>query len=288
MKKLLALFALLASASFAQVSMNPGAQGSFALKSNGSAPGAATGGLTIFEVDNAGVERRNVLAKLSDDFIGPSLSAVWTPVPGNNGVTPSIFVSDSGILSLTTVASAAAASATTQVGSELNWRAIRGNLVMETRLKLDTSSTQAVFAGFANTKSYVSGGVVGVSRTTVSAVAVTSGTGNFVGIVFDASTSLPALVTTTQPTFRFGGNKDSVSTTMADTGLSPNPANWYTLRTAVNPNGRACFSINEKNYGCVENAVSTTAPLTPMVGVTTRTNTAHNLNVDYIQVQQAR
>ena len=162
-KLLIPLFALLASASFAQVSQSPGANGSFALKSNGSAPGAATGGLIIFEVDNAGVERRNVLAKLSDDFLGPSLGAVWTPVAGNAGVTPTIAVSDSGILSLTTVASSAAASATTQVGSELNWRAIRGNLVMETRLKMDTSSTQAVFAGFANSKAYISGGVVGVN-----------------------------------------------------------------------------------------------------------------------------
>lgn len=283
----------LAFSAHAQVASTPGKTGSFRLI-NTVQPGAADKNITVFEVDNAGVKRENTLSTLYDDFNGPTLdSNRWTAVGANTGVTPTVFVSDSGIISLTTVASSTAAAATSQIGSELNWRAGRGNLVMETRLKLDTSSSVAVFAGFADSKSRIAGLPVRVSATAggasgVTAATTTSNTGNFVGLLFDASTSLPAFVTTTQPTWRFGGNSDSVSTTMTSTGIGVTPTTWYTLRTSVDKNGKACFTINETPYGCVASAVSTTVSLTPYVGVANGAAALRNLQVDYIQVQQKR
>lgn len=247
--------------------------------------------INALELDRKGFVRIRNEFGVRDDFNGRSLDLTkWYATAGTNA-SVSVVVSDTGMVSMTLPASTTLSTSGAQLTSERNFKPSKGPVSFETRVLMDSSSTIALFAGLINSTSLITpvgisataGGLTGVSATTS-----TFSSSNLVGFVFDSSASWPVNISTSQPFWRIAGNKDSVSTSVPSTGVTPTAlANgaWQTLRMNVDTLGNASFYIDGRLVGNLANAVSATETLTPYVGGISR-GAGHFVNVDYLQTEQ--
>lgn len=248
-------------------------------------------------IDRNGFVRLSPVVSQKDDFTGRSIDANrWFVTAGTSASASLAPISNTGIVSFTTAASTTLATADVQLTGERNWRPIDGPVSFETRLMLNNSSSVVVFAGLVNSTTLVvpasvsatAGGAAGVSAATVTSGTATS----LIGLVFDASTSLPVFVTTTQPRWWAVGLRDSVSMTGVSTTVGHTPGTFQTLRINLQPNGNAAFYIDGvrvANMALTSGSYPTsrTDLFTPYVGVMSRNNLSRNLQVDYIDMNQA-
>ena len=199
---------------------------------------------------------------------------------GNTAVATTVANSVNGEVTLTssTADGATSANASNITGSNLGYKANKGGLAMEARLKIDDIVEAYVFVGFTD----VLGSTVEhpIDFTDASNTLISDAT-NACGIVFSGDA-------TTQQ-WCHGGVKANSDTTAAFSGSAPVNDTYVVLRVEVSAAGAVQGFINGTAIGAaVANAVTITTALTPAVVVSSTAAAATVMTLDYIWVQQNR
>ena len=199
---------------------------------------------------------------------------------GNTAVATTVANSVNGEVTLTssTADGATSANASNITGSNLGYKANKGGLAMEARLKIDDIVEAYVFVGFTD----VLGSTVEhpIDFTDASNTLISDAT-NACGIVFSGDA-------TTQQ-WCHGGVKAGTDTTAAFSGTAPVNDTYVVLRVEVSAAGAVQGFINGTAIGAaVANAVTITTALTPAVVVSSTAAAATVMTLDYIWVQQNR
>ena len=199
---------------------------------------------------------------------------------GNTAVATTVANSVNGEVTLTssTADGATSANASNITGSNLGYKANKGGLAMEARLKIDDIVEAYVFVGFTD----VLGSTVEhpIDFTDASNTLISDAT-NACGIVFSGDA-------TTQQ-WCHGGVKAGTDTTAAFSGSAPVNDTYVVLRVEVSAAGAVQGFINGTAIGAaVANAVTATTALTPAVVVSSTAAAATVMTLDYIWVQQNR
>lgn len=218
--------------------------------------------------------------QLTDDFLGDLLDAAWDGKAGSDGaaVAPVIFVGTGGLVRLTSGAGAGATMAVngSQLESSLNWKANKGHLSCEAYIALSAITTVSAFFGFTDQTTALEAPITSAA----SGDTLTSNATDAVGFMFDTSMA--------NDYFWCVGVKNDVDATAVNTSIAPVAATYILLRIEVDTAGTATFYINGNRVAIIANAVTITAPLTPVLTVFRRAATSMTLDADYIEVKQDR
>ena len=207
---------------------------------------------------------------LEGDFLGPTLLTDWAGVTENSGTAAILAGKAGGQVELVTGASSGNRS---HLWSGLNHLPSEGSVVVTFICSNRTAiTTRAIFIGLTD---------VGTQEQPIeiSGVTVTSNATNAVGFVYDtdATTDIWYLqgvaADVDTPLLAATWNGDSTLVPVAET------QDEFTI--IVSTDGDAIFYINGEQVGIATNAVGTTALLTPIVSLETRTTAAQTLWVDY-------
>ena len=214
-----------------------------------------------------------------DDFLGDLLLDEYiATATGGTGNAVALSIGQGGRVEIKTSSADGAISAN---GSSiclgaLNWRADQGGLVMETRLQVDDITSVMFFVGFTD----VLGSTVEAPIFLVT-TAIASDATDACGVGFDTDG------TTAQ--FFHGGVKADTDTAPAYSGTAPVNATYVTIRVEVSSAGAVRGFINGTAIGAaVAAAVTTTAPLCPIIFCANRSASVRNILVDYVWVQANR
>ena len=219
---------------------------------------------------------------LDEDFLGDTLDGnKWNSTAGSGtGNAATMSAGAGGRFNLLTSSADAANSANgTGISSAaLNWRADQGGLVMEARIQVDDITNIMFFVGLTDVESTT---VEAPIFKTSGADTVDSDANNACGVCFDTDG-------TTNEFFQ-GGVEGGVDTAAQHSGSAPVNNTYVTIRAEVSSVGGVRGFINRTAISAVlPNAVSPTAPLTPIVVCINRSAAARNLLIDYIWVQANR
>lgn len=215
-----------------------------------------------------------------DDFLGDVLADQWGVRKGSDGgaVDFAISAATNGMIRATTGAGAGANMATNgvQLESALNWTAASGGLSFECRLKLAAITTVAVFVGFTDQVAALEMPI----HSAGSANTITTNATDAVGLFFDTSMA--------DDFWWAAGVKNDVDATHASTGIAPTAATYQRLRVELDTSGNAAMFINGRRYATVNNAVTASVALTPVVAAFRRAASSTTVDVDYVWVQSNR
>jgi hypothetical protein len=160
------------------------------------------------------------------------------------------------------------------VNSYLNWQATNGDLVFQTRFKLNTAiATRYAFLGFTD-KLTIEAPVMSAS----SADAFTTNATNAFGFMYD----------TRMATKNWWATCKATGSANVNTLLAPVADTYQTFRVAVSAAGVAAFYINGNQVGTCSSAVGLTTPLTPVLCLGTFTAASVTADVDYIHTSMLR
>lgn len=214
---------------------------------------------------------------LFDHFVGAALAGEIAGVAENSGTAAVKVGIEGGACEITTGTSDGNRA---HLSAGLNWRADRGGLYFEARVKNVTAvTTRALFIGLTDTVAQENPIELGASQ------AITSTATDAVGFVFDTGA-------TTDVWYLAGVNTDVDATlvTLAYPGaasVAPAADTWDVFGISVNKDGDAEFFYNGIYVGRISEAVSPDVLLTPHVGIETRTTAAATAYVDYIEMDGA-
>lgn len=205
----------------------------------------------------------------------------WSTTAGSgtaNAVATTVANSVNGEVTLKSASDdgAIAANASTFTGLSLGFKAEKGGLAMEARLKLSDVSEACLFVGFTDAIS-----------TTVEmpiflvAADIDSDATDACGVGYD--------VDGTTKQFFHGGVKNGTDMAPAYSGGAPTDDTYFTVRVEVSAAGAVTGYINGTAIGAaVANAVTATVALTPAIIVANRSANQVTATIDYIWVQQNR
>jgi hypothetical protein len=216
---------------------------------------------------------------LFDDYLGDALDARWSGAAGTDpqAVAPAINMQVGGVVRLVSGDTTVVAESLSSLTHGLNYRAQDGELIAQARIKLVGGIvTQEVFFGFTDV----------LATTTlelpfsISGTTVTSNATDAVGFLFDTDA--------TTDVWNCLGVKADADATRAQTTVAPVADAWVVLTLKVDKAGHAKFYIDGTYVGKVDNAVTATAALTPILCVMTRTTATRTVDADYIYTAKAR
>ena len=224
-----------------------------------------------------------------DDFMGDTLNTfLWhNPTKGSDAGTAdfAILQGVSGVIRGTTGAGAGATMAVNGIliDGGLDWKANSGGLYFQTRLKMSSLATIALFAGFTDQVSTLE-----MPINMNAGVAITTTATDAVGFVFDTNA--------TTATWKLLGVANDVDATLQEAVQSttvltsaPTAAVYDTLRIEVSTAGVASFFLNGKQVGTkMTGAVTATVALTPCIATFVRAAISTTVDVDYIAVGSLR
>lgn len=243
-----------------------------------------------FIIDRQGFIRLAPMFELVDDFRGSQIASttLWTVAgSASNGGTPTVIVTPSGVVSMSSGNNIATA---VQGNSQINganpvFRAANGGLTFETRLMALASDSQVIFAGLVDATTTTV--PLQISATTTALKTYTLGTANFVGLAYDSRSSISQTVA--RSSWVGLGNRNGTSSTAVTSAVNVTPSTWVTLRVNVTPAGRADFFIDGRSVGSTgTGAINSSTLLVPVVGVMNTASSTRNVLVDYIQAAQRR
>jgi hypothetical protein len=216
-----------------------------------------------------------------DDFLGDTLDTnEWLSAEGTDSSTSAAAILAGGIggvcqLTSGNAGTGEAADAITLNGA-LQWQASNGNLVFETRIKMDTITNVMCFVGFTDVATGVEAPV------TLSGTTFTSNATDAVGWLYDTGA--------TTDTWRMFGVDTDTDATAQDSGASPVADDYETLRVEVDSSGVAKFYRNGLGVGtAMTGAVTPAVDLCPIVYWSNLSGTTSRLlDVDYIHVSMDR
>lgn len=217
---------------------------------------------------------------LFDDFLGDLIGDEWGVRKGSDGqaVDFAINAQADGAIRATTGDDAAASMAANgvQLESALNWKAANGGLSMTARVRIEAITTCSLFVGLTDQVSALEAPIISAA----SADTITTNATDAVGFMFDTSMSTDRIWLV--------GVADDVDATHVDSGVAPVAATYITLRVDVSAAGVATFYINGTLVGTVEDAVTPSVALSPVITFFRRAATATYVDCDYILVRQNR
>lgn len=220
-------------------------------------------------------------AVLFDDFTDNALDTTkWNSSEGTDSATSvaaHLASGFGGVMRLTSgdAGTGEAADAITLNG-ELMWKAANGNLVLQTRIKMDTITNVMCFVGFTDVASGVE------APFTLSGTTYTSNASDAVGFLFDTGA--------TTDTWRLVGVDTNVDATHQDISVAPVADDYETLRVEVNSSGEAVFYRNGAAVGSLlSGAVTPTVALCPIIYWSNLSGTTSRLlDIDYVHVAMDR
>lgn len=224
---------------------------------------------------------------LLDDFFGTwaigdaGPADRWSSTAGSgtgNAVATTVANSLCGEITIKSASDDGAhgANASNLTGINLGFKANRGGLMMEARLKIDAITDVALFVGFTDT----------ISTTVempifLNAADLDSDATDACGVGYDTDG------TTDQ--FFHGGVKAGTDTTPAYSGSAPVADTYFTVRVEVSAAGAVTGYIDGTAIGtAVANAVTITTALTPCLVICNRGAAQRVMTVDYVYVQMDR
>lgn len=223
---------------------------------------------------------RAASVELFDDFLGDVLEDAWSGAKGTDAqaVVPTIVAgAEDGWVRLTAGDTVTVAESLSSLTHGLNWKAESGNLVFEARVKpVSSVAAVAYFVGFTD----VLATTTLEEPATVSGTTFTTNAADAVGFLFDTDA--------TTDNWKIVGVANDVDATHADSGVAPVAGTAQTLKVVLTTAGVASFYINGTLIGTLEDAVTASVALTPIVSVMTRTTAVKSIDVDYIHVAKSR
>jgi hypothetical protein len=218
---------------------------------------------------------------LFDDFLGDVLADEWAGAAGTDpqAVAPAISAGVGGMVRLTSgdVGGGDDAVDASVLTQGLNWKASQGGLMMQARVKLSAITDVAVFVGFTDD----AGTAEFPIHSAASADTVTDNATDACGLMFDTAmaTDMWGLI----------GTKNGTQTTFESAAIAPAQDTYQVIRVEVSAAGALSCYINGTQVGStVEDAVTASVALTPVLAVMSRTTATRSLDADYIKVQQSR
>ena len=213
--------------------------------------------------------------KIFDDFIGHTFDETnnWN-IGEENSSSEAITIDDNGYVRLTTGATSGNRSA---FGGEVIWEAENGGpLILEVRLKNSSAITdRALFVGFTDVKPSGTLEMPIEMATTV----LTTTASDAVGFMYDTDADNDYWYCT--------GVKVNADGTEVNTSVAPKITD-QTLRVVVNGDGDATFWIDGKYVGKVDDAVTASTKLCPIVCIETRATATKVIDIDYVYVEGGR
>ena len=215
-----------------------------------------------------------------DDFLGDLLRDELDVTAGSGtGNAVALSAGAGGRLSILTSSADAAFTANSSAVAldKLDWRADQGDLFMEVRIQCDDISEAYIFIGFTD----VLPSTTHEQPIFLVTTAIDSDATNAVGVCYDVDG-------TTKQWFH-GGTKNGTDTAPVYSGAAPVQATYETIRVEVNAAGTVRGYVNGVAIGDpVQNAVTVTAPLAPVVIVANRSANAVTCLVDYWDISANR
>lgn len=234
----------------------------------------------ILEVEKFGGVDPTSRVTFFDDFLAAGISGEWSSTAGSgtgNEAATTVANGVSGEITLTSASDDGthAANCSNLTMDQLNFKANQGDLVIQTRLKIDDVSEAVLFVGFTDT----------ISTTVelpifMNAAAIDSDAADACGIVYD--------VDATNDYWTLGGVKAGTDTDPTQTATAPSDATYVTLRVEVSSAGAVTGYVDGVKIGTVANAVTATVALTPAIVIGNRSANQVIATVDYIYVGQDR
>lgn len=214
-----------------------------------------------------------------EDFFGDLIGDEWSAAAGNDAqaaVATVIPGATAGWIRLTSGDTTTVSESLSAITHGLNWKASNGGLELEVRfLPVSAVTTVAYFVGFTDTLATTTL----EEPITLSGTTFTTNATDAVGFVYDTAA--------TTDNWYAMGVKNGTDATAVDTGYAPT-VGVDILRIAVNKDGDAYFYIDGVEVGVVEDAITPTVSITPIVSVMARTTTSRSVDVDYIAIKMDR
>jgi hypothetical protein len=216
-----------------------------------------------------------------DDFLGDVIADEWSAAEGNDDlaviatVTPDI----GGWIRMTTGDTTTVSESAQVLTSGLNWQASNGGLFVEARIRPLTSVANVYyFVGFTDVLATTTLELPAtLSTTTITYVA-----DNACGWLFDTSA-------TTDVFYGVGVKATSgIAFANAVVGTAPVADTATVLRVELSSAGTATFIRDGVTIGTLENAITATTDITPVIAAMARTTTSKSLDVDYVWTQMDR
>ena len=212
--------------------------------------------------------------KIFDDFLGVGVdeSNNWLEGTGSAG-SSAINVDDNGYYRM----SGGTGNGNVESwGGAVIWEAENGGIIFEWRGKNVTDIlTRALFIGLTD----VSVGTTLENPAEMNGTTLTATAANCVGFMYD---------TDANNDYWYCASSKAVKTTPVNTSVAPKITD-QTLRIVLNVDGDATFSIDGKYEGKIDNAVTASTKLCPIVCIENRlATTSRSLDTDYIYIEGGR
>lgn len=222
---------------------------------------------------------------LFTDYLGAAIDPAWAGVSENSGTGVILVGQANGVATLVTGTTSGNRSMN---NAGLNFKASTGKLVYEARVTLHTAITlRAAFIGLTDTVAIENPIELGAGTVQTSTAT------DAVGFFYDTDADTDK--------WYFAGVKADVDTALMPLNVNgaqavPVADVWATFRIEVDLDGNAVFSYGEDKagqWGCREvgrlnNCVTPTVLLTPVVMTETRTTAASTVYVDYQYIEGGR
>lgn len=224
-----------------------------------------------------------------DDFLGAALEGAVAGTSENSGTAAIVVAQPGGVAGLVTGTTSGNRS---QLTTGLNHLVSDGSIIVQWRAKpVGAVADEQFFFGLTDTVSLEM--PIEVATTTI-----TTNASNAAGFYYGTAATTPA--------WRFGAvngdaDKGSLASIVYKNGsatvAAPADGVYEIFQVEITPDGDAVFSygqeINEvlqgmQEVGRLENAVATTALLTPIAITETLTTAASTVYVDYLLIQSGR
>lgn len=223
---------------------------------------------------------------LYDDFLGAVINPAIGGTSENSGTAAIVVAQRGGVGGLVTGASSGNRSAFT---TGLNYLVSDGGMMVQWRMKSVSSvATRAFFVGWTDTVSLEN--PIELNGTTF-----TSNATDAAGFVFDTDATTDVWYTAAVNT---DADKGGNAVTVNGGTVAPTADVYENFRVEITPDGDAIFSYGKddglqlytgwQNVATIENAVATTALLTPVILIETRTAGASTAYVDALGVGGGR
>jgi hypothetical protein len=243
----------------------------------------------VIDLGEPGAQRRfggSQTVTLWDDFTGGSQAFSTTVVSGwmsrvgtTNTVNWTVTAAEGGTV-VGTIGDTTASMAVSgvQLDNGLIWKADKGNLVFEARVKMSAITTIAVFIGLTDQVSALEMPI----QSAASANTLTTNATDAVGFMFDTSM--------TADNWWLVGVANNTDATHQNTAVAPVADTYATFRIEISTTGVATFYYNGTAVGTtMTGAVTATVALTPVIAGFNRTTTGTpTLTADYIHVSADR
>jgi hypothetical protein len=213
-----------------------------------------------------------------DDFLGDLIRDEWDGQSGSDAqaLNPSVSGIDGTVVMVGGNAGTGVAADNSMLGLALNFEADNGGLFIEAKCKLSAITNVIVNIGFTDVAPSTTEELPLEYNTTT----ITSTASNAVAAVFDTGA--------TTDNWHLIGVKANTDTAAVNTGLAPVADTYQTFKLVVNASGNAGLYINGALVASVDNAVTVTTDLTPILIIVPDTTTSVTMTCDYVMVGMNR